>query len=202
MCAGRGPMPSATTGDSGWADRPGAEERPTLPGLLRRCGAGDRIAFRQLYELKAPHLYAVALRITRQAPLAADAVHDALLQVWQNAARFDPARGSADGWLVALVRYRALDLARRRAREIPGLEMPEEADDQPDALARMVSSADGRALIKCLSTLEEDRRRLVVMAFVNGLSHTEIAERLATPLGTVKSWIRRSLAALKRCLEP
>ncbi len=72
--------------------------------LLARCATADRAAFRRLYELNSGRLYAIALRITRQPALASDAVHDALLQVWRNAARFDPERGNADGWLISLVR--------------------------------------------------------------------------------------------------
>ncbi len=174
---------------------------PQLAPLLARCGRGDRAAFRRLYELQAPRLHGVALRITRQASLAADAVQEAFLQVWQNAARYDPARGTAEAWLLTLVRYRALDLARRHGREQPGLALPEAADLSPDALAQLVSHADARALRACLEQLEEERRRLIVMSFIGGLTHAELAERLATPLGTVKSWIRRGLAALRDCLE-
>jgi RNA polymerase sigma-70 factor (ECF subfamily) len=144
----------------------------------------------------------VALRITRQSALASDAVHDALLQVWRNAGRFDGSRGSPQTWLVSLVRYRALDIARRRAREIPADEdTPEPADDSPDPLTVLASARDAAALHRCMQGLEDDRRRLVMLAFVEGLSHADLAERLGAPLGTVKSWIRRSLLSLRACLE-
>lgn len=189
------PAMSASAHDGEAASDPGA--------LLWLVAAGDRIAFRRLYDLQAPRLYAVALRITRQSALAADAVHDAFLQVWRNAARFDAARGSAEAWLLSLVRYRALDIARRRVRETPDDDLPERQDTDPDPLARLETARDAAALHRCLQTLEPERRRLVVMAFVEGLSHSELAERLATPLGTIKSWIRRSLLALRACLgEP
>jgi len=84
--------------------------------LLRACGGGDRAAFRRLYELWGARLHGIALRITHQPSLAADATHDAFVQVWQRAARFDPARGSPEAWVVSLVRYRALDIVRNRAR--------------------------------------------------------------------------------------
>jgi RNA polymerase sigma-70 factor (ECF subfamily) len=191
----------------GEAELPKAEAIETsaaaeLTELLRRCAEGDRMAFRRLYELQSPRLYAVALRITRQSSLAADAVHDALLQVWQNAGRFDVNRGNPEAWLVSLVRYRALDIARRSVREVPGLELPDTEDDDPDPLSRLIGTAEGEALRRCLNMLEPDRRRLIVMAFIDGLSHSELAARLNQPLGTVKSWIRRSLLSLKRCLEP
>ena len=172
-----------------------------LTELLRRCAEADRAAFRRLYELQSPRLYGVALRITRQPALAADAVHDALLQVWQNARRFDIGRGNPEAWLLSLVRYRALDITRRNSRELSGLELPDSADDEPDPLAQLIGSVEGEALHRCLQTLPPDRRRLVVMAFIDGLTHSELAERLNQPLGTVKSWIRRALLNLKRCLE-
>lgn len=182
------------------------ESNPTsaaqeLTELLRRCASADRAAFRRLYELQSPRLYAVALRITRQPALAADAVHDALLQVWQNARRYDPGRGNPEGWLLSLVRYRALDITRRHTREMPGLELPDAADEDPDPLSRLIGSTEGEALHRCLQTLAPERRQLVVMAFLEGLTHNELARRLGQPLGTVKSWIRRALASLKRCLE-
>jgi RNA polymerase sigma-70 factor (ECF subfamily) len=168
--------------------------------LLHRCAAGDRAALRSLYDRWGNRLYGIALRITRQAALAADATQDALVQIWQQAHRFDPDRGSAEAWLVGIVRYRALDIVRRHAREVPGYEPPELEDEAPDALARLVSTAEGAALHRCLGELEADRRRLIVMAFVDGLSHSELAARLDVPLGTVKSWIRRSLITLRGCL--
>jgi RNA polymerase sigma-70 factor (ECF subfamily) len=179
-------------------DRSGAAGDDTA--LLRRCAGGDRGAFRTLYDRWGSRLLGIALRITRQAPLAADATQDAFVQIWQQAHRFDPARGSAEAFLVSLVRYRALDVVRRHSREVPGYEPDEREDEAPDALSRLVTTAEGAALQRCLNTLEPERRRLVVLAFVDGLSHSELAQRLRVPLGTVKSWIRRSLLSLRECL--
>ncbi|MGH7041673.1 MAG: sigma-70 family RNA polymerase sigma factor [Acetobacteraceae bacterium] len=170
--------------------------------LLARCAVGERRAFRRLYDGWAPRLHAVALAITRQPALAADAVQEAFVQAWQQAGRFDPARGSAEAWLVSLARYRALDIIRARTREEPGYEPPEVADEAPDALDRLLGDAAGAALHRCLGELEPERRRLVALAFVEGLSHGDLAQRLGMPLGTVKSSIRRSLIALRGCLEP
>lgn len=172
-----------------------------MADLLRRIAAGDRAAFRLLYEAQGARLYGVALRITRQSALASDAVHDALLQVWRNAGRFDLARGDPGAWLLSLVRYRALDIARRRGREVSDEDMPEPADDEPDPLERLAALRDAAALRACLAQLAAERRRLVVLTFVEGLTHNEAAARLGMPLGTVKSWIRRSLQSLRLCLE-
>ena len=168
--------------------------------LLARCAQADGIAFRRLYELQSPSLYAVALRITRQPALAADAVHDAMLQVWRNSARFDPARGTARAWLLSLVRYRALDLVARIGREILGGELPEVADTDPDPLDRLLATRDGQALHRCLQEIEPERRKLIMLAFVDGLTHTEVAAHVEQPLGSVKSSIRRALLALRACL--
>jgi RNA polymerase sigma-70 factor (ECF subfamily) len=169
--------------------------------LLAKVAVGDRAAFRELYEHQSGRLYGVALRITRQSALASDAVHDAFLQIWRNAGRFDAARGGAEAWMLSLVRYRALDIARRRGRETTDDDLPEQEDPDPDPLQRLTSARDAASLHRCLGGLEADRRRLVLLAFVEGLTHSELAEKVGAPLGTVKSWIRRSLAQLKTCLE-
>lgn len=175
-----------------------ADETATL---LRRCATGDRVAFRTLYDRWGSRLHGIALRITRQPSLAADATHDAFVQVWQQAGRFDPGRGSAEAFLVSLVRYRALDIVRRQTRETPGYEPEEQEDDSPDALSRLVTTAEGAALHRCLRLLEPERQKLLLLAFVDGLSHGALAERLRLPLGTVKSSIRRGLLALRECLS-
>jgi RNA polymerase sigma-70 factor (ECF subfamily) len=168
--------------------------------LLHRCTDGDRAAFRLFYDRWVSRLYGIALRITRQASLAADATQDAFVQIWQQAHRFDPERGGPEAWLIGITRYRALDIVRRQSREVRGHKADELEDESPDALARLISTAEGAALHRCLGELGEDRRRLVVMAFVDGLSHSELAEHMSVPLGTVKSWIRRSLLLLRGCL--
>jgi RNA polymerase sigma-70 factor (ECF subfamily) len=169
--------------------------------LLLRCAQSDQRAFRELYDLSSAKLYGVALRITRNPALAADAVHDAMLQVWRNADRYSPDRGNADGWLASLVRYRALDIIRRNGRETTGVDVPEQVDEDPDALTRLMADADGAALRACMEEVDPARRRLVVLAFIEGLTQIEVAERVNQPLGTVKSTIRRVLQALRSCLE-
>ncbi len=172
-----------------------------LRALLSRCASGDAAAFRSLYSAQAGRMHGLALRITRDPALAADAMHDAFVQVWKQAVRFDPDRGAAGAWLTSIVRYRALDITRRRVREQPGYEPPDQEDESPDALAQLVSSTEGAALRRCMEELEPDRRALLISAYAEGLSHSELAEKTGNPLGTIKSWIRRSLASLKRCLE-
>jgi RNA polymerase sigma factor (sigma-70 family) len=169
--------------------------------LLALCAKGDAKAFRLLYEQKSALMYAVALRITRDPARASDAVHDAMLQVWRNADRYDRERGNADGWLVSLVRYRALDMIRRQRQEVTGVTVTEPLDEDPDALSRLVADADGAALKACLEQVEPPRRTLILLAFIEGLTQSEIATRVGQPLGTVKSSIRRVLVRLRACLE-
>jgi RNA polymerase sigma-70 factor (ECF subfamily) len=182
--------------DTAWDDT--AAE---LSDLLSRCAAGDRAALRRLYDLQAPRLKGLALRITGSQAMAEDVLHDVFLRVWQQAGQFDPARGTPRAWLTTLTRYRALDLRRHAGREVAAAAPPDLADESPDAIARLIASADGRALYHCLAALDAPRRRMIRLAFIDGRTHADIAATLDMPLGTVKSMIRRGLSALKRCLE-
>ena len=185
---------------------PVGSNRPEIGGslahLLQRCAEGDRAAFRLLYDAQAPRLFGLALRLTRERSLAADVVHDAFCQVWQRAASFDPQRGSAEAWLTGLVRYRAIDVLRKRGHERIGVDRSDEPDTAASPLERLLATAAGQALHRCLAKLDEDQRRVIALAFVDGLSYAKVSERLRIPLGTAKSRIRRGLLALKACLEP
>jgi RNA polymerase sigma-70 factor (ECF subfamily) len=174
---------------------------PALPGLLAALAAGQQAALRGVYDRQATRLYGVANAILRDREAAADALHDAFLRIATRAGQFDPARGEAEAWLAGIVRYAALDLARRRGREIP-TDDPRLGDTpvEPEALAQVLTGEDHRRLHGCLQTLEARNREGIVLAFVHGLSHSQIAARLEMPLGTVKAWIRRGLAQLRGCL--
>jgi len=171
--------------------------------LLIACAAGDRRALATLYQSEASRMMGIAMLILRRRQAAEDAVQDAFVQAWTKAASFDPARGPARAWLGAIVRNRAISMLRRVEREVPeeAAGLAERADEStPDALSALAANADAVRLKRCLETLEEPARRSVLMAFVNGLSHSQIADRLAEPLGTVKSRIRRALLSLRECL--
>jgi RNA polymerase sigma-70 factor, ECF subfamily len=175
----------------------------SLDELLLAVQHGSRAALKRLYELESRRLYGIALRITRRSDLAADALQDAFIQVWQNARSFAPERGSAAAWLTGILRFRALDALRKLGRETPS-DDPTLGDraEEPDLAAALDLAAAGRALRNCLDALEEKQRRCIILAFVDGLSHAEIAQRLPAPLGSVKSWVRRGLLSLRSCLEP
>jgi RNA polymerase sigma factor (sigma-70 family) len=173
-----------------------------LNDTLRLVAQGDRAALRRIYDGEAPRMLGVAMRLLRRRALAEEAVHDAFVQVWQKAGSFDPARGEARTWLYAILRHRALNILRGEARtelvdnlEPMGLEAPEE-----DAETLVIRLSDTGALRRCLERLEPVRRQAILLAFMQGLSHGELAGRFGVPLGTMKSWIRRSLVVLKECM--
>lgn len=150
---------------------------------------------RAVYDIMSPLLFGIALRLLRDRALAEDTLQDAFLQIWRNAGRFDPGRGSARGWMIGVLRYRALDRLDLEGRHAGHGELPDVAEELP------VSVEDRGALAGCLGELPETSRQCVLLAFVEGMSHPEISAALAKPLGTVKSWIARGLVTLKLCLE-
>lgn len=166
---------------------------------LEACARGERFALQSLYERESRWLLAVAMRIVRDRDLAHDVLQDAFLQVWQRAGSFQRALGSGRGWIYTVVRHRALDAVRRRQPEPAGDAMAEFADTAVDDDGHPVH--DEQALDRCLAQLETTRRQCVVDAYLEGYTHEQIARRVGRPVGTVKSWIRRSLVALKACLS-
>ncbi|MBV9654505.1 MAG: sigma-70 family RNA polymerase sigma factor [Acetobacteraceae bacterium] len=170
-----------------------------LTDVVQHCAAGDADALRQLYDLQSARLYGIALRITRQPELAAGAVHDAFVSIWQFASTFDPARSSAEAWLTSIIRYRALDAARRNYMDSAE---DEKISVDPDPPAPPRTSADTVPLQRCFRELEPENRRILSLAFLDGLTEDQLARLLKLPLGTIKSGLRSGLADLRRCLEP
>ncbi|GGJ03932.1 sigma-70 family RNA polymerase sigma factor [Neoroseomonas lacus] len=172
-----------------------------LSTLLTSVAEGDRAALRAVYERQSVRLFGVANAILRDRDTAADALQDAFIRIARRAAQFDATRGAPEAWLGAIVRHAALDIIRARGREVP-TDDPALGDQAvaPEAEERLSASVEGQRLRHCLDGLEPKNRDGIILAFVHGLSHPQIAERLGTPLGTVKSWIRRGLQSLKECL--
>jgi RNA polymerase sigma-70 factor (ECF subfamily) len=170
--------------------------------VILAVAAGEDGAFHQLYKAEASRLFGIAMGILRDRDAAADALHDAMLKVSARAAQFDPQRGEAGAWLAAIIRYTDLDLARAREREVL-TDNPMLGDTlvQPEALERIETAQRSERLRDCLAALEQRNREGIMLAFVHGLSHAQIAARLELPLGTVKAWIRRGLMRLKGCLS-
>jgi len=172
-----------------------------LAALIAAIARAERQALHALYQRQSVRLFGVANAILRDRSAAADALHDAFVRIAGRAGQFDPARGAAEAWLGGIVRHAALDIARRRGREIPS-DDPNLGDGvvEADALDRIAASHEGARLRDCLARLEEKNRAGILLAFVHGLSHAQVAARLEEPLGTVKAWIRRGLLRLRECL--
>jgi RNA polymerase sigma-70 factor (ECF subfamily) len=181
------------------ASRTDTATEAQVAAALTRCAAGDRSALRVIYDLEAARMVGVARRILHRRELAEEAVQDAFMRIWRSAASFDSARGAARTWLYAVLRNSALSILRDEGRFAAA------EDDAAEPAAPVADSALARlpeesALRRCLERLDPSRRSVVVLAYVHGLSHGELAGRLGVPLGTVKSWIRRSLMSLQECM--
>ena len=170
--------------------------------LIAAVAGGSRAALKRLYELESRRLFGIAVRIVRRPDVAAEVLQDAFVQIWQNAHQFSPERGAGSAWLTGIVRFRALDAVRGTGREILS-DDPTLGDIAvaPDMIEQIEAQEGAVALHRCLASLDESQRRCIVLAYVDGFSHAEIAQHLNSPLGSVKSWVRRGLLALRRCLE-
>lgn len=176
--------------------------RDALNRTLSAVGQEDRDAFAELYRMTSARVFGVILRMVRDRAEAEDLLQDVFVSVWRRASAFDPARGSAMTWLITLARNRTIDRLREHREtaldEPDALAIPSE-DPTPAALAE--ASQERQRLEECMRRLEPQQRGVVREAFFSGASYSELAGRLSVPLGTMKSWIRRSLMQLKVCLE-
>ena len=176
--------------------------KPELDQLLRATAKGDRAAFRAIYNVTSAKLFGVAVRILKRSDLAEDVIQDAYLKIWDAAPKFRPELGSPMSWMVAITRNRAIDVLRKRTEV--GVEdqkdSGERADDTPDPFEMTAQNNELKALLSCMERLNPDQRQCLLMAYYYGYTHEEISERMSTPVGTVKSWIRRGLVRVKECL--
>ncbi|MEN2709464.1 sigma-70 family RNA polymerase sigma factor [Sphingomonas sp. NPDC092331] len=176
--------------------------RAGLVDALARVAEGDREALRRVYDSTSAKLFGVCLRISRDRETAEDILQEVYLKIWNRAGRFDAQRASPITWLCTIARNTAID--RRRAAG--PIMLPEEdaagvADDSATAI-ELIEGAEERARIfHCLDALDRQKGGAIRSAFFDGLSYPQLAERMAVPLGTVKSWIRRGLAQLRQCLD-
>ncbi len=172
--------------------------------VLERVAAGDLDALDMLYDRYRVLAYSIALRITADASLAEDVVQDAFLGAWRNAGRYAEARASVKTWLLAIVHHRAVDAVRRRR---PTTELPEREDAPPpqltlpDIWSDVSARLDQEAVQRALHALSDVQREALELAYFGGLTQQEIAQRTATPLGTVKSRMRLGLLTMRRFLS-
>ncbi|MEZ5934120.1 MAG: sigma-70 family RNA polymerase sigma factor [Alphaproteobacteria bacterium] len=195
MMRSRPPRARVAFGDGATAD---------LADLLGAVASADRSAFKALYEATKAKLFGIILRIVYDRDDAAEVLQEVYLRIWRRAADYDGAKGTPMTWMITIARNRALDWRRRQRIEVPLDEEPwldELIDDSADPQQQTIASAESRRLAQCLSLLDEDQQRCLILAYREGMTHYELAERLERPLGTIKSWIRRSLGRLKECLE-
>jgi RNA polymerase sigma-70 factor (ECF subfamily) len=171
--------------------------------LLSRCALRDERALSELYDLVSSQLFGVLLRILKRRALAEEALQDVMVKVWQRADQYVAYRGRAMAWLSSIARYRAIDLLRAQKTHTSIDDAPTEAltDHSDDFTDTTTSQRMRNALGHCMTRLNAEQQRCLSLAYNEGYSQDEIATVLGSPLGTVKSWMRRGLASLKRCIE-
>lgn len=179
-----------------------------LLAWMAGCARGDAGALAELYDTLSPQLFGLLLRILRRRDLAEEALQETFVNIWRKASEYRASRGSVVTWVTTIARHRAFDMLRRERREV-AVE-PDELIAASDAAAVDAgregapvarSRAEYRRLRDCLARLSEGQRASIAFAYFQGLTQDQIAARMGAPLGTVKSWVRRGLAGLKRCLE-
>ena len=175
-----------------------------LAQLLARCALRDERAAAELYRLSAPKLFAVIARILRRNDWAEEVLQETFLSVWRHAAEYRADRSAPLTWMTRIARNRALDWLRRPKEESLGEDyqpvIERLADDTPEIIERLSLAAEADALMRCLGALDGNTRHAIALAYYHGLTHSEAAQHLGHPLGTVKTWIRRGLAELRLCL--
>jgi RNA polymerase sigma factor (sigma-70 family) len=180
----------------------------TLIALIDRIAQRDEAALKGLYDLVSSKLYGLALRVVAKHEWAEDVLQETFLQIWRSAGDYRASLSPPMAWLGLIVRSRSLDFLRRRSAERAHL--TDEIDDvmadtlegtSPNPMDVSLASQQAWALHQCLGKLESRQREVVSLAYLRDLSHSELAEQLKLPLGTVKTWIRRGLDQLRTCMS-
>lgn len=172
--------------------------------LLRRLAAtADEEALSELYDRHQASMYGLAMRITHDAALAQDAVQEAFVGIWRNAGRYSASRASVRTWMMSITHHRAIDVVRRRrpTAPLPETETVDASLRVPDVWPEVARGIDGDTVRRAMSALPEIQRQAIQLAYFDGLTQVEIAERTGAPLGTVKSRVRLGLQQMRRALE-
>jgi RNA polymerase sigma-70 factor, ECF subfamily len=200
---------STRGGDPAWRDQATsrfgpADEPPSGPDdLLRRVARGDENAFSQLYEMLAPRVFGLARRVLRDPAQAEEVAQEALVEVWRTAARFDPAKGSATSWVLTITHRRAVDRVRSaqagadRERRVVAASGETPYDD---VVETVTSNLEQQQVRRCLKGLTDLQREAITLAYYDGFTYREVAEKLDTALPTIKTRMRDGLIRLRDCL--
>lgn len=184
---------------------PASPSRSTdgIDDLLRQVAGGNRAAFERLYHDSAPILLGVCMRVLPDRSEAEDVLQEAFVAIWTKAAQFDGVRARGLTWMGAIARHRAIDRLRGmpRGTRLPVEAIDEVADPEPSAETHAEASASRARLDDCVEQLDRRRKHLIRIAFFEGVTYEELAARTGSPLGSIKSWIRRGLQQLRACLE-
>lgn len=181
-----------------------AAEASGLDLLLARVAAGDRAAFQALYRDTSALLLGICVSVLRDRAEAEDALQEAYVAIWHKAAQFDRSRAAAITWLGSIARHRAIDRRRGAGSTATWVTLDVVEQHAADDGRTAPPPDDAQSAVRldsCMGELEPQRQRLIRAAFVEGATYSELAARCGSPLGTVKSWIRRSLLQLRACLE-
>jgi RNA polymerase sigma-70 factor (ECF subfamily) len=174
--------------------------------LIQRMASGDVSALGELYDLYARAVCSLAYRILRDSGEAEDVVQDVFSQAWRQAGQYDAARAHAGAWLMMMCRSRALDRVRSRGARLQTVPDPAACLEAADGMAadpesNAITAQDASRVRAALASLQETERTAIELAYYEGLSQTEIAERLSEPLGTIKTRIRTGLLKLRSALR-
>ncbi len=183
------------------------EGNQELARLLSRVALRDQAAFAALYRLTSAHLLGLAYGILERRDRAEDVLQEAFMNVWHGAAGYNPAVATPMTWLINIVRNKSIDKLRvGKAERASTVALDDEAMALPDAPERqplrlLEASLERAHVDSCMAQLGASQRQAIALAYYRGLVHTEIAEALDAPLGTVKAWVRRGMDRLRSCLE-
>ncbi|HJV62868.1 MAG TPA: sigma-70 family RNA polymerase sigma factor [Albitalea sp.] len=178
-----------------------------LASLLARVALHDRAAFERVYRSTCAHLLGVAFRILNNRDRAEEVLQEAFVNVWHSAGGYNPSVATPMTWLINIVRNKAIDALRSgKAERAATVALDDEAMDLPADGAHQPQQLLQDSLVKvrigeCMSALNASQRQALALAYYRGMVHTDIAEALGAPLGTVKAWVRRGLDKLRACLE-
>lgn len=177
-------------------------DHDTLEDLLTQVALGNRAAFQEVYERTSAKLFGVCLRLLSERAIAEEVLQEAYVKVWRNAGSYVQAKAKPMTWLIAVARNQAIDRLRvQRPGAVDLEEAGEIRDEKPSPELAAIASDERERLHDCMDTLGAKHSDVIRSAYFGGFSYGELAENRGVPLGTMKSWIRRSLLKLKDCLE-